>query len=278
MTPSPASKFKSAAIALQRIFEKDKLANKHRKEIAKFFISQRDLTLQYLKKLEPLFEEKSPLVKTQAAIPGWDAVWNEIAKRSTEELKRIIIDAEIDGLKAGSTRGSTELSMTGPLPKTTFNLANPRAVAFMKENGGSLQYIRGIQDTTKSELQTIITDALDTGKSYGQLEKEIKTRFSEYSEKLPGKDITRAHLIAITETGKAYEEGNAEFARGLADAGITMVKTWETSKDDRVSDGCQENEDEGPIPINQYHTSGHMQPPRFPSCRCYESYEQAGSD
>jgi len=70
--------------------------------------------------------------------------------------------------------------------------------------------------------------------------------------------------IRVSET--TLNEFNSEGARG------------ETSKDDKVSDGCRENEEEGPIPLNQYHASMHMQPPRFPGCRCYEKYEQAGND
>jgi len=57
--------------------------------------------------------------------------------------------------------------------------------------------------------------------------------------------------------------------------GITMVKKWMNSQDDRVSDGCLENTADGFIPIDEYHTSGDQQPPRFPGCRCYEIYEQA---
>jgi hypothetical protein len=167
MTPSPISKFKSAAIAATRIFEKNKLANQHRKEIAKFFISQRDLTLEYLKKLEPLFVEKNPLVKTQAEIPGWDAVWNEIAKRSTEELQKIILNVERDGMEAGISRSRKTLSISGVNPaKGTFDLNNPRAVEFFKETGGDLKYIKGIQDTTRDGLQTLITNAIDSGHSY----------------------------------------------------------------------------------------------------------------
>ena len=59
------------------------------------------------------------------------------------------------------------------------------------------------------------------------------------------------------------------------DAGLDVEKHWSTMGDDKVSDECLLNEQDGEdgwIPLEQAHTSGHMHPLRFPGCRCDELY------
>ena len=90
-----------------------------------------------------------------------------------------------------------------------------------------------------------------------------------FSERKPQLHIrNRAELIAVTETGNAYEKAAMLQAEALQQAGLPMEKSWNTVGDDRVSDGCQENEDAGWIPIDEPFPSGDMQPLRFPGCRC----------
>jgi len=50
--------------------------------------------------------------------------------------------------------------------------------------------------------------------------------------------------------------------------GLGMEKYWSTMRDDRVSDGCIENEDAGWIDLAKNFPSGHVRPLRFPGCRC----------
>jgi hypothetical protein len=79
---------------------------------------------------------------------------------------------------------------------------------------------------------------------------------------------SRAHLVAVTETGNAYAEGQLEVAQELAAAGIEMEKAWITVGDDRVTEGCRENEAAGWIGLDDPFPSGHQRPLRFPGCRC----------
>jgi hypothetical protein len=262
---------KQAAIGAIRTREKDRIAARHKKKFAAFFRKQRDLVLAEMEKNQFLFSESyrqlaedSPVDFT---VQNWDRIWSIIAHNSTDELQRLIINAEADGMQAGATRTSKILSMTGPLPTNTFNLANPRSVAYFQKTGGSVDYIKGIQTTTGDQIKTIIGNAINTGQSYGKTAQEIRESFD-------GMSRDRAKLIAVTETGNAYEQGNMEFSKSLQDAGIRMVKNWNTSHDDKVSEGCQENEDAGPLPLNEPFPSGHQQPLRFPGCRCYLTTEQ----
>jgi len=259
---------------LSKVKAKDALAKRHERNISAFFRQQKTLVIRALNRRSlsapkgKARELESPPFNMAPEV--WDKIWGEVVKQSTGQLKAVITAAEADGLHAGADQFG--LAFQGPTPTgSTFNLANPRAVSWFQQNGGSVDYIAGIQETTGNQIKTIIEAGITEGKSYTQVAKEISQTFDEFSK-------DRARLIAITEIGKAYEEGNMNFAQSLKDAGITMVKRWETSKDDKVSDGCQENEDEDFIPIDQYHRSGDQQPPRFPGCRCYESYEQKQGD
>jgi hypothetical protein len=265
-------RLKQAAIGAIRTREKDRIAARHKKKFAAFFRKQRDLVLAEMEKNQFLFSESyrqlaeaSPVDFT---VQNWDRIWDIIAHNSTDELQRLIINAEADGMQAGATRTGKILSMTGPLPTNTFNLANPRSVAWFQQNGGSVDLIKGIQTTTGDQIKTIIGKAIDSGQSYTKTAKEIRESFD-------GMTRQRSITIATNEVGNAYEQGNMEFAQSLRDNGVVMVKRWNTSGDELVSEVCQRNEDEGLIPINQYHQSGHQQPLAHPNCRCWESYEQA---
>ena len=79
--------------------------------------------------------------------------------------------------------------------------------------------------------------------------------------------VSYTHLRAH-ETGNAYEEATLIQSQSLQSAGLPMEKYWLTSHDDRVSDGCMENEDVGWIPLDDAFPSGDMRPLRFPGCRC----------
>lgn len=78
----------------------------------------------------------------------------------------------------------------------------------------------------------------------------------------------RREVIAITEAAKAVSEGDAAAAK----ADGAKWKIWQTTGDDRVSDLCQANEAQGPIPIDEKFNSGHDTTPGHPRCRCSVSY------
>lgn len=148
-----------------------------------------------------------------------------------------------------------------------FGLQNPRAISYLEQHGYGL--ISQIDAVTRGNIATIVTNGTSEGWGYNRIAREITSMYSEMAIGKPQLHIaSRAHLIAITEMGNAYEEGNLIVVRDLAEAGLRMEKSWLTVGDDRVSDGCQANEDEGWIPTEQAFSSGHQRPLRFPGCRC----------
>ena len=265
----------------RKVIKKEQLAAKHQAAFAAFFRMQKTLLLSKLMEGRSLAAPDKIVGKDPAVVglqARLDDIWKSVVSQTNPTLQRIVIDAEMEAMVAGANYAG--LSMVGPkLDPNTFTLANTRAVDWFRTTGGSLAYINGIQDTTLKQLKTMVGDAIDTGQPYTELARDIGKKFTEYSAKLPGKQMSRSQLIATTEIGTAYEEGNAEFAQNIEDGGIEMEKLWVTSHDDKVSDGCQANEDLGWVEMDyEYPDEGVTQPPRFPGCRCYQQYRQKGRE
>lgn len=147
------------------------------------------------------------------------------------------------------------------------SLPNLRARAYAKKHAA--EAVTQINDVTRKEIARIVSDGVKSGTSYNDIAKAIKSKFEEFSVPSPQKHIpNRAVLVAVTELANAYCEGNAQVGDYLQSNGVKMMKAWQTLEDDRVSDGCKENEKAGWIPIDKEFPSGHMHPPRFPGCRC----------
>lgn len=148
-----------------------------------------------------------------------------------------------------------------------FNLENPRAVEYARKRAA--EAISEINETTRREVRKIIAEGLETGMSPAQVAQRLADKFVQFAVPRPGKRIpNRATLIAVTEMANAYCSGSLQLGQELQQSGIAMVKHWLTVGDDRVSDGCRQNEKAGWIPINDAFPSGHQRPPRFPGCRC----------
>jgi hypothetical protein len=266
------NRFTAAAIGLQKTREKEQIARSHLLSLERVFEDQYRLLMFRFQFMQEYFD-KEPVRLMEAKRPAnpdalkrWMDIWKDVETKTTPPLQQAVKEIEAEALVKGAAQLRAQMKFD---KKTTFSLTNPRAVAWMRKNGGSVDYIRGIQDTTKESLKGLISQGLDNGWSYNQTAKEIRKLFD-------GPITTkRAQLIAVTESARAYEAGSRAFADTLVDDGISMQKMWMTSHDDRVSDGCETNELDGWIPIDEPHTSGDQEPPRFPGCRCFEAYREA---
>jgi len=157
-----------------------------------------------------------------------------------------------------------------------FSLTNPRAIAYTKNYAANA--ITGIDSTTKDDIRRIVLAGISDGASYSEVASNIKARYAQYAQGVPQRHIrSRAELISVTEMGNAYQAGNAAGAQALSANGLKLEKYWLTSGDDKVSDGCIDNQADGWIDLNSVHSSGHNTPLRFPGCRCVEQYRRKGS-
>lgn len=182
-----------------------------------------------------------------------------------DALKKLWVDPQT------KTKSKTKKSSPGVNVKADktgwVSLPNLRARAYAKKHAA--EAVTQINDVTRKEIARIVNDGVKSGSSYNDIAKAIKSKFEEFAVPSPQKHIpNRAVLVAVTELANAYCEGNAQVGDYLQSNGVKMMKAWQTLEDDRVSDGCKENEQAGWIPIDKEFPSGHMHPPRFPGCRC----------
>lgn len=231
----------------------------------------------------------------------YSAIIRVEVQRHTPELQRVVEDYLYRVWLAGAVEQSRDLGCTGwflsslsksstpsesasvsedPLlqeaPKVLnvkadktgwVSLPNLRARAYAKKHAA--EAVTQINDVTRKEIARIVSDGVKSGASYNDIAKAIKSKFEDFAVPSPQKHIpNRAVLVAVTELANAYCEGNAQVGDYLQSNGVKMMKAWQTLEDDRVSDGCKENEQAGWIPIDKEFPSGHMHPPRFPGCRC----------
>lgn len=129
--------------------------------------------------------------------------------------------------------------------------------------------IAGIDATTLELLRTLIEQAIGEEWAYTKLAAAIRRLFKDFGRAVPQRHLRdRAELIAVTEIGQAYIDGQLDNAERLAQRGAAIEKSWLTVGDDRVSDGCRTNQGAGWLPLAQTFPSGHAGPLRFPGCRC----------
>lgn len=192
----------------------------------------------------------------------WLRVWIEVADRTATMFEAPIQHGTEIALEAGIKATILEIGM-----KLSFDLENPRAVAYLKDYGA--RQVAKISETTREYIHTLMNQAIEEGWSYKRTAEALIERFEEFAIGKPQSHIdSRAHLIAVTETGNAYAEGNLMLARELKALGLDMEKFWDTVGDAKVSEGCKENEAVGWIEVDKEFPSGHQRPLRFPGCRC----------
>ena len=159
--------------------------------------------------------------------------------------------------KRGEADGERELSED----------VQPSLTRDMRRRAG--ERIAGIDATTLELLRTLIEQAISEEWAYTKLAAAIRRLFKDFGRAVPQRHLRdRAELIAVTEIGQAYIDGQLDNAERLARGGASLEKSWLTVGDDRVSAGCRGNAGAGWIPLAQTFPSGHSGPLRFPGCRC----------
>lgn len=258
-------------VAKRRLRRKaDVIAAQIEKRMAVIFVSEGRAFLRLFARLEDRFPE----TEIQEAILG-DDEWVRllvIAQSVMSSEKRGVLKTGISGAMALGGQGLLNEMGLG----VQFSLSNPRAAQYVAFQGAKL--VSQIDETTRNYIRTVITKGTSEGWSYNRMADEITARYKEFAVGRPQLHIeSRAHLIAVTETAAAYEEGNAIVGRDLQQGGLLMEKSWLTVGDNRVSAACQSNQDAGWIPLDSEFPSGHKNPPEHPSCRCTTLYQRVGA-
>lgn len=194
----------------------------------------------------------------------WSNAFDATANQTLADFVDPIVSAVEASLQAAADATVADLKLD-----TSFDLKNPRAVKYVKSRGA--ENVKGINETTKDQLKTLIGNAVEDSKSYTEITKLIRQAFADFSQ-------YRARLVAVTEVGNGYEAGNRMLIDDLIDGGLEMEKSWLTVGDANVDPECADNEAQGWIPVDQAFGSGHDQPLAHPNCRCTCLYRQKGSE
>lgn len=124
---------------------------------------------------------------------------------------------------------------------------------------GSSEF-KSLDVQTSAQIEQIIKE---------NIEKPLEQIMQILTNNIADLTITRAKLIAETETANALEGARwlmykTEFTGGL--------KEWFTVNDERVRHSHRNNQSEGKIPIEKAFSSGEMRAGEAPRCRCSVNY------
>ncbi len=163
------------------------------------------------------------------------------------QIAEINISGTAEMVTWGKTKAGVPIAYEGPPIQGAIDWAGKHSATLVK----------GLDEETKKRLAHTISQGIETKRGVPGLARDIRTTFADMSKH-------RSELIARTETANALSQASLDT---MEDMGIDG-KEWITAGDDRVSEECEANENEGVIPANQDFTSGVMAPPQHPDCRC----------
>jgi hypothetical protein len=234
--------------------------------VAKIFRKQSRAALKGLAFRRYTFNE-SWRIREALTLSDGEALAEEASAETREEFFETIQEASSQALALGWAEAAGTVGYS-----IAFDLRNPRAVNYLQEHGYGL--ISQIDAVTRGNIATIVGNGVNEGWSYNRVAREIISLYSEMAEGRPQAHIdSRAHLIAITEMGNAYEAGSAMVIRDMEENGAQMEKKWLTVGSG-VIDACGTNEAQGWIPNSQAFSSGHQHPLMHPACRCTTLYRR----
>lgn len=157
---------------------------------------------------------------------------------------------------AGET-GAVFFAQTVRLSGAAFKTANDRIRKFIQNEVG--RRIAGVNETTIKLVQGVIEDGFHKGESIQTVAKQLADMFDEFNRPPVDGVFGRADVIARTEMNSALNFGQFEGARQAQENGVTLFKSWLSSRDDRVRESHKaldaETHDK-PIPFDQPFSNG----------------------
>jgi Phage Mu protein F like protein len=207
-----------------------------------------------------------------------DLEWAAAASATADSLDLSSLEALVDATPAYLSRiaadsGKQTLATLGVFDDGDLvNQVNADSLAFARTRAAEMvgkKWVDGelvdnpnadwvISDATRDELRGIIGQVYSGELSPTDLEGAIK-QAGAFSD-------DRAALIARTELQNANAQGTLDGMRTAGKAGVKVLKEWQA--DDEACDICLDNEDDGPIQLDDEFSSGADAPPEHPNCEC----------
>lgn len=205
----------------------------------------------------------------------WDYLLNGVLMGNHPGGMIALRDVIAEGRSTAYARGAEEtLAGTGlDALGVRFAVGSAEAVAHARETAA--RQVTRVNDTTRSQLRTLITNAVEHGWSWNRTAEAITARYQEFAGKplFPSQTFkSRSEMIAAYEIGDAYEAGGEAQAQALAAEGVPMEKSWMSAGDARVRDTHRANAAAGWIPLDATFPDGSVRPPADPGCRCAALY------
>jgi SPP1 gp7 family putative phage head morphogenesis protein len=172
--------------------------------------------------------------------------WNEEADSLWEELAEVILGALLYGVTSG-------VDTLPPSTQTLVKFDDINSALIDYANRYNYSWIRDITETTRKQVQRLVSDWVASGSPLSVLEAQLEPLFGE----------RRAEQIAITETTRIVAEGNTETWRST---GLVEQVRFNTVEDDRVCEFCSPLDGQV-FDVDDY---GHK-PPIHVGCRCFET-------
>lgn len=246
------------------------------RQVARWFVDQGAAVVERLEPhLASRFDDNAALYVQESIVPSdWLWILGTVLEAGAGELEQIISVFAGSALVAGANAVLEEL----PELPDVFSLSNPRAVAWAE--GHAARQVTRINDTTRAELNRLLTEATANGWSWTRTAQAIKRQFADFAGPplFPSKKFrSRAEMVAAYEIGDAYEAGK-QFAAEMAAGDFPMEKAWLSARDGRVRPMHQANDAQGWIPLDATFESGDWRPPSDPGCRCSLQYRRRPDD
>ena len=150
--------------------------------------------------------------------------------------------------------------------------ADALAIEFAEERGAELvgmtrqadgTYVENpnpewsLTEATRDMLRTVVATAVEEGWSTDKLRQAILDDHAFSPE--------RARMIARTEIAFAHEAGNVA---GWAASNQVAATRWLLGSEHSEDDECNDNADDGDVPLGESFSSGDENPPAHPRCIC----------
>lgn len=224
-----------------------------------------------------LFESNTPFNEALAWSGVWDRMissWDKILQEVSAKFRDAIQSALTISYRGGIDAQLADLP-ANDLP-VQFSLPNEAATQWSESNAARL--VSGIDDTTRDNLRSLLTDARENGWAYTKTADEINAKFDGFSQAAAQRHIRdRAQLTAVTESCDAYEAGSHKAINTLQTYGLVYDKSW-LAAGGACKDICEANANQGWIDFNSTFQSGDVTPSGHPGCRCSALYQRREED
>lgn len=187
----------------------------------------------------------------------WGLAATDIAGGETIDLAELehLLQAEIMTELADVATNQAMLAAEGI--GIGFELGEVNAAASEWARQYAFDLVKDLTDTTRKVVSNATSQFVETpGMTIGQLRGLLKPAFGD----------TRAQMIAVTETTRAFSQGTNIYQEMLRGAGVEMTRIWNTSADERVCPIC------GPLegrPEAEWANEFPTGPPAHVNCRCF---------